>query len=72
MKKTVRMISMLLAIVMVVTLMSACGKKSEGEGKLYDEDGNVVIRVSIPDGSISRQASELLKNFQEKKSGTKL
>lgn len=71
MKKIVRIISMLLAIAMVTTLMSACGKKADSEGKLYDEEGNVVIRVSIPDGSISRQASELLKNFQEKNKGIK-
>ncbi len=72
MKKFVKVLSLILSVVMIITLMTACGKNGgNSDGKLLDEDGNVIIRVSIPDGSISRQASALLEKFQDKNEGIK-
>lgn len=67
MKKIIRAISLLMAFVIVLSLMTGC--KKQQKGKLYDKDGNVVVRVSIPDGSISTQARDLLKKFQEENKG---
>lgn len=44
--------------------LTGCGEQSKKKnGKTYDEKGRVVIRVSIPEGSISTQAEELLRTF---------
>ena len=56
-------ICVLLSGVMVATLgLAGCGKKNDE--KLVDEQGRTVIRVSIPDGAISTQAEELLREYE--------
>ena len=67
MKILTRMIALTMVLALVAVLFTGCGKKNTG--KTYDEDGNVVIRISIPDGSISRQASDLLKEFMKANKG---
>lgn len=68
MKTLTKIAAMLMAFVLMASLLSGCGNNSNA-GKTLDENGNVVIRVSIPDGSISRQASDLLSEFLKANSG---
>lgn len=67
MKKTVRLMAFSLAVVMLASLgLSGCGKKPADDGKTVNENGQTVVRVSIPDGAISEQAADLLKEFASK------
>lgn len=68
MKTFTKMVAVLMSFVLMSALLSGCGNENN-DGKTLDENGNVVIRVSIPDGSISRQASDLLSEFLKANSG---
>ncbi len=65
--KGTKLISVLISLLLLMTIcLSGCGKSGKTNKKTINEKGQVVIRVSIPDGSISTQASELLKSFAKK------
>lgn len=67
MKKTVRLTALSLAVAMLASLgLSGCGKTPADDGKTVNENGQTVVRVSIPDGAISEQAADLLKEFASK------
>lgn len=71
MKRMIKLTSLLLAVAMMLSLMlTGCGPKQAGtvgeDGKLRDEQGRIIIRVSIPEGSISEQAVALMNRFMEK------
>ena len=70
MKTFKKMVALLMSLVLMSVLFAGCGNNNNNNaGKTVDENGNVVIRISIPDGSISRQASDLLKEFMNANKG---
>ncbi len=65
MKKVIKLISLVLVIVMCATLgLAGCGGNKNSKEKTVNEKGQVVVRVSMQEGSVQEQTVELLKKYQ--------
>ena len=63
MKKIIRVLSFFLCVSMVATLFAGCGNKNEG--KLVDDDGNVIIRITVASNGTEKQVDALLRGYQK-------
>ena len=62
MKKMFRAVAILLPIIMIIAMFSACHKPSDE--KRYDEYGNVIVRIAVAQNGVDKMVTELIRGFQ--------